>query len=127
MAEPNFHRSQCPVLVLRLCDAQVTGDVLAESLRDDLLERVERAGAANVVLDMKAVTYLSSTGISPLLALAKVVRSNEGRLALAGLTPDVLGVLVATRLVSSERGVPAPFETHADVPSAVASIYGAGG
>ena len=124
MTEARPTRLRCPVLVLRLCDAQLTEDVQAEALRDELLQRRQDSGAANVVLEMDAVTYLSSAGIAPLLALAKAVRAEEGRLVLAGLSPAVLGVLVATRLVGTGTGAPATFEAQPDVPSAVASLYG---
>ena len=45
---------------------------------------------------------------------------------LSGLTRDVEGVFVATRLISGNRAVPATFEKHSDVPSAVASLYQTG-
>ena len=126
MSEQQPRYVQCPVLVLRVNESQVTGDTVADALRDEFLALYEHSGAVHVVLDMGQVTYLSSAGIRPLLALNKEVREREGRLVLCGLTRDVESVFVATRLISSSRAVPATFEKHSDVPSAVASLYQTG-
>lgn len=115
--------SHCPVLVLRVAEPNVMGDTVADALRDDLLARYEQAGATHVVLDLSGVSYLSSSGIRPLLALNRQVRAREGRLVLCGLRPDVQGVFIATRLVSSGGSSPATFESQPDVPAAVAHLY----
>lgn len=125
MSEPAKH-VQCPVLVVRLCDAQLSGDTIADAVRDDLLSTYKHSGATHIVLDMSHVVYLASAGIRPLLALNREVKEREGRLLLSGLTRDVESVLVATRLVSSNKIAPAPFEKFPDVPSAVASLYQTG-
>jgi len=118
--------ARCPVVVVRVNEAQVMGDTIADTLRDELIALYQHSGAVHVVIDMAQVTYLSSAGIRPLLALNKEVREREGRLVLCGLTRDVESVFVATRLISSSRAVPATFEKHPDVPSAVASLYQTG-
>jgi anti-anti-sigma factor len=118
--------ARCPVVVVRVNEAQVMGDTIADALRDELLALYQQSGATHVVIDMEQVTYLSSAGIRPLLALNREVRDREGRLILCNLSPDVEGVFVATRLVSSSRAVPATFEKHEDVPRAVASLYQTG-
>lgn len=99
------------------------GDTVADALRDDFLAAYEQSGAIHAIIDMERVSYLSSAGIRPLLALNRKVREREGRLILAGLTKDVESVFVATRLISSSRAMPATFESHPDVPSCVASLY----
>jgi anti-anti-sigma factor len=114
---------QCRVVVLRVNEAQVMGDTIADSLRDELLAVYKQSGAVHVVIDMEQVTYLSSAGIRPLLALNREVRDREGRLILCNLHRDVESVFVATRLVSSSRVVPATFEKGADVASSVANLY----
>lgn len=125
MSEPAKH-VRCPVVVLRVNDASVAGDALADALRDELIAAYQHSGAVHVVVDMGQVTYLSSAGIRPLLALNREVRDREGRLILCNLARDVEGVLVATRLVSSNRAAPATFEKHTDVPESVASLYQTG-
>jgi anti-anti-sigma factor len=123
MSEQQSRYVQCPVLVLRVTESQVMGDTVADALRDEMLALYEQTRAVHVVIDMEPVTYLSSAGIRPLLALNRQVRDREGRLVLCGLSRDVEGVFVATRLVSTSRAVPATFEHTPDVPSAIASLY----
>ena len=125
MSDSKFRLVQCPVLVLRLTQTQVMGDNVADALRDELLTAYEQTGATHVILDMDAVTYLSSAGIRPLLTLKRQVTQREGRLILCNLKPDVEGVFVATRLISTSRAVPATFENHPNVPSSMAALYAA--
>jgi len=112
----------CSLLVLRLLQPQLSGDIQAEEVRDELLSQLEHAKADNVILDMSAVTYLSSAGITPLLTLVKAVREQEGRLILVGLTPAVEGVMTASRLIAASKSLPAPFEHQTDVTSAVQAL-----
>ncbi len=114
---------RCAAVIARVAEAHVSGDQLADALREELFALLEHSGAADIVLDLSSVTYLSSAGITPLLAVSKSVREHGGRMVLAGLTPDVEDVLTATRLISSGKA-PAPFEHQSDVPAAVASLYG---
>jgi len=123
MSEQPATHSQSSLLVMRVTAPQVMGDTIADQLRDEFLTRYEQSGAVHAVIDMEQVHYLSSAGIRPLLSLVRKVREREGRLILTNLTPDVEGVFTATRLIGSNRAVPATFENHPDVPSAVASLY----
>jgi anti-anti-sigma factor len=109
--------------VARVTESQVMGDTVADVLRDDLLALYGQTAAVHVVIDMEQVAYLSSAGIRPLLALNRQVREREGRLILCGLTRDVEGVFVATRLISNTHSGPATFENAPDVPTAVSSLY----
>jgi anti-anti-sigma factor len=127
MSEHPSKYVRCPVVVLRVSESQVSGDAVADALRDELLALYKASGAIHAVVDMEQVTYLSSAGIRPLLSLNREVRDREGRLILCNLARDVESVLVATRLVSSSRAVPATFEKHANVPESVASLYQAAG
>ncbi len=123
MSEPQRSFVQCPVLVVRVTESQVMGDTVADALRDELLALYEQTAAVHVVIDMQRVVYLSSAGIRPLLTLNRKVRDREGRMVLCGLSPDVEGVFVATRLVSTSRATPATFENAPDVPTAVANLW----
>jgi anti-anti-sigma factor len=113
----------CQVLVLRVTEARVMGDTVADALRDELLALYGQSGATHVVLDMEEVRDLSSAGIRPLLALNREIKAREGRLVLCKLTPDVEGVFQATRLISTGGSSPATFGCQPDVPAAVASLY----
>jgi anti-anti-sigma factor len=123
MTGPHAKYVHCPVIVLRVNEAQVMGDTVADAVRDEFLALYQHSGAVHVVIDMEQVSYLSSAGIRPLLALNREVREREGRLLLCNLSHDVEGVFLATRLISSSRAVPATFEKQPDVPSAVACLY----
>jgi anti-anti-sigma factor len=124
MSETSPRQVSCSILVLRLLQQQLSGDIQAEAVRDELLAQLDASKAENVILDMSAVKYLSSAGITPLLTLVKAVREHEGRLILAGLTPDVEGVMTASRLIAPSKSMPAPFEHQPDVPAAVQSLVG---
>lgn len=121
---PSPPETHCSVIILRLTQPQVSGDVQSEAVRDELLAHLDQTRPDHVVLDLSGVKYLSSAGIAPLLALAKAVREREGRFILAGLTPHVEGVLTASRLITSGRSLPATFEHQADVSAAIAALYG---
>ncbi len=123
MSEYDPRYVQCPVLVVRVTEAQVMGDTVADALRDQLLALYDQTGATHAVIDMEQVAYLSSAGIRPLLALNREVREREGRLILCGLNPDVEGVFVATRLISHSHSAPATFESAPDISSAIAHLY----
>jgi anti-anti-sigma factor len=123
MSEQQPSYVQCPLLVLRVNLAQVMSDPIADTLRDEFLALYEQSGAVHVIIDMDKVTYLSSAGIRPLLSLNKKVREREGRLILTGMTSDVKGVFIATRLIDVGGSVSAMFENQPDVPTAVALLY----
>jgi anti-sigma B factor antagonist len=49
--------------------------------------RIESTGS--VIVDMSRLDYVSSAGLRVLLKAAKIARTSQHRLALAGLTPQV--------------------------------------
>lgn len=112
----------CSILVLKLTQPQLSGDIQAQSVRDELLTIFDQARPDNVILDFSAVTYISSSGITPLLTLVKAVREREGRLILVGLNREIEGVFVATRLIGTSKSLPTPFEHQTDVAAAVAVL-----
>src|SRR5262245_48879292 len=122
MAEPNKYLT-CPVVVTHLAVAELRGDELADQLREQLLTFYHRAQAANVVVDMRGVTYLSSAGFRPLLSLQRAVREGGGRLVLCNLDPKVAEVFGVMRLIGGGGVSRATFEVQPDVPAAVASLY----
>jgi anti-sigma B factor antagonist len=122
MSEESTRRVSSPVIVLRIEAAQVTGDSMADELRDEFLTVCSRAAAQNVVLDFQRVTYISSAGFRPLLSLLREVRTRGGRLILCGLTPDVQETFAVTRLISTSGSAPAAFEVQPDIRSAVATL-----
>jgi anti-anti-sigma factor len=122
MSEPQLKHVSCPLVVLRVNEAQVMGDTVADALRDEMVATYHHSGAVHAVVDLERVAYLSSAGLRPLLALSRLVRQRQGRLLLCNLQEGVERVLAATRLLSSGGSAPATFEKHANVAAAVASL-----
>jgi anti-anti-sigma factor len=60
------------------------------------LERC-RAGEPPLVIDMRAVDYISSVGLRVLMVAAKQAEAQAGRIAIAGLTPMVREVFEISR------------------------------
>ena len=67
-------------------------------MRDAIAEARE-AGAQNILLNMKGVTRLDSSGIGELVAAHSSVESGGGRLLLVGLPQKVATVLQITNLL----------------------------
>jgi anti-anti-sigma factor len=122
MAEPQATQVSCPVVVLRIETAQVSGDTVAEALRDEFLTIYSRSRAQNAVLDLRPVMYLSSAGFRPLLSLLRAVHGRGGRLVLFGLRPSVEETFTTTRLISTRGSGPSTFELQPDLAAAVASL-----
>lgn len=122
MTQPNDSHLQCPVVVLTIQNAQILGDEMADTLRDQLLAVAVQSKAQNVVLDFRKVTFLSSAGFRPLLSLHRLLRQQNGKLMLCGLNKDVHEIFEVTRLISTRGQSKAPFEVYPDVASAVSSL-----
>jgi anti-sigma B factor antagonist len=67
---------------------------------------------ANVVLDLSGLQYISSAGLSSILAAAKRVQARKGRLAVAGLKGLVKEVFAIT-------GFETVLPTYPDVETAI--------
>ena len=122
MPDQPFKLISCPVLVLRIEPAQLLGDALAESLREELLKARQLVDARNVVVDFQPVTYLSSASFRPLLSLLREIRGLGGRMVLCNLHRDVHEVFSVTRLIRTHPDIPAAFEVQPDVPAAIVSL-----
>ncbi|MDP1524495.1 MAG: STAS domain-containing protein [Rhodocyclaceae bacterium] len=74
-----------------------------------------KAGDAPVVLDFSGVDYISSVGLRVLMLAAKQVKSQQGRIAIAALTPVVAEVFQISRFNMV-------FPVHPSVDAAVAAL-----
>jgi anti-sigma B factor antagonist len=110
------------VLVLRINAAQVRGDELTAELESAFAAEVDRAEATKVVVDMTAVTYITSTGVRALLSLHQKVKNAAGRVVLCGLGEMVAEVLHLMRFIDASGLRAAPFEVQPDVTAAVLSL-----
>ncbi len=114
--------SRDAVLLLTVNAAEVRGDEITAQLEHVFTAEVARAGATKVVLDLKAVTYITSTGVRTLLTLYHQVKKGGGRVVLCGLSEMVSEVLALMRFIDPSGQLPAPFEVRPDVAEAVRAL-----
>lgn len=86
----------------------------AEYLRDALLSTLN-AGAAGLVVDLTAATFLDSAGVTALVRASRRASANEAALRLAVTAPAVLRVI---ELVGLNQLVP----VYPSVAEAIASL-----
>jgi anti-anti-sigma factor len=115
-------RTDRGVLVVRVTLPELHGDAVTEALAGELVRSVEGMEAPRVVLDCGAVTYLTSLGIAAFLRFWQLVRARGGKVCVCGVTPHVLEVLTATKLVQEDAASCQPFVHRPDVVSAVALL-----
>lgn len=87
------------------------GDV---ALRQAVAEVLE-AGGLNILLNMKSVTTMDSSGIGELVSTYTTVTNRGGKLKLLHLPPKVSDILQITQLITV-------FEVHDDEAEAIASF-----
>lgn len=97
----------CDFLVVQAYDnivlARVERDRLLDGgaiqvVADELLKLTDRYPRISLVLDMEAVSALSSAMLGKLVALHKAVKTCKGRLALAGIKPSIRPLFTVTGL-----------------------------
>jgi anti-anti-sigma factor len=110
------------VLLLTVNVAEVRGDELTTEMERLFSEEVARTGATKVVLDMGAVTYITSTGVRTLLTLYHHVKKAGGRVVLCRLHEMVSEVLALMRFIDPSGQRPSPFEVKPDLAAAVMSL-----
>ncbi len=84
------------VVVIAPADKTVTIDA---ANADDFLASTRQAskGNHNIVLDMRSIEFLDSSGLSALIALSRSLRKDNGELRLSGVQPRVMTVFEITR------------------------------
>lgn len=68
-------------------------DSTTSSSFNDVMMKVIEEGAANIIVDMAQLKYISSSGLRVLLAGLKKIKTKSGLVILAGLQPHVKEVL----------------------------------
>jgi anti-sigma B factor antagonist len=100
----------------------VSGEIhvtTAPQFRDELNTVIE-SGGTKLVLDLSAVEFIDSTGLSVLLNGLRLVSQRHGRMALVCTNPTVLRLFEITRLDST-------FSMHQDLREALAAVQPAAG
>ena len=73
-----------------------SGDI---ALRDSVIEALE-SGARKILINLKDVSTIDSSGIGELVAAFTTVTNRGGKLKLVGLPPKVSDILQITQLVT---------------------------
>lgn len=126
MAEPTFPNITCrrdhDILFITLNIAQIQGDDLGDSLRQEFHDAVDHYGCTKLVLDFSHVRFLTSTAFRPLISLHRKLREQNGRMVFCNLSPQIAEVFLVTRLISTSRSSVAPFEMAKDTNEAISLL-----
>lgn len=90
-------------------------DVTTAPRLRDALDRVLTAGQSWLVVDLRAVPFMDSTGLGVLVGRLKVVRARRGSMRIVATSSRMLRVLAIT-------GLDTVFPLHASVAEALASF-----
>jgi anti-sigma B factor antagonist len=90
------------------------GEPDTENLRDKIYSLLQE-GFTKIVIDMKGVRWISSSGLGTLIAALTSVRNKSGDLRLANITEKVESLFAITQLVKV-------FKTYETVDRAVAGF-----
>lgn len=75
---------------------KVSGDVDLYNVGDlkrSVFQLIDDGEIESLIVDMKAVNYIDSSGVGALVAAHKKMKTQGGKFALMGLTEDVLNIL----------------------------------
>jgi anti-sigma B factor antagonist len=98
---------------------EVSGEIdlmAGPQLREELLP-LTQTEAPHLILDLKEVSFVDSTGIGVLVGALKRARENGGALAYCSVQPRVYRVLQITGLLQA-------LPLYGDVAEATAALYG---
>lgn len=80
---------------------ELEGEIVFETsneIKDKAKKKLEEAAAKNIILDLKKVTLVDSSGIGALISLFKYTRERDGRLVITSPTEKVQKVISITKL-----------------------------
>lgn len=86
------------VTVVRFLDRKLLDAANIQELGDELFGLVERDKRKRLLLNFSNVEFLSSAALNKLIILDKKVKTNNGKLKLCNLRPEILEVFAITRL-----------------------------
>lgn len=102
------------VTIAALTFSEITHDV-SEQLQAEVQAKLSGRTGVSLVLDLTALTFLGSVGLTALVILLKRVREANGRMMIVGLTGPRLRVMELTRMTRI-------FELHPDLAGALAAL-----
>jgi anti-sigma B factor antagonist len=83
---------------VRFVDSKILDQALVKQLAEELQKLVANTSTPNLLLDLSAVTFLSSAALNNLVVLNKKVQKQNGKFVLVGVQPPVYEVLNITGL-----------------------------
>ena len=86
------------VTVATLRTASLVGELVIESVGNELFALVDERAVTKLMVDFRAVSFLSSQMIAVLISLQKKSRSIDGELVLAGMRPNLKKIFEITKL-----------------------------
>ena len=107
------HREEAGVGILEP-RGKIMGRPDATMLHDQLHDFIKQ-GKLKVVIDLKDVDWMNSTGLGILIAGLTTLRNNRGDLKLANVTEKIQSLLTITKLITV-------FEAHDSVEAAIQSF-----
>ena len=122
MPDPTPTITRDAVLLLTINAPEIRGDEITTELEQVFAAEMDGTKATKVVVDMQAVSYITSTGVRALLSLHHKVKPLGGRAVLCGLNEMVAEVLGVMRFIDRSGQRPAPFEVQPDVAAATVSL-----
>ena len=123
MSHPSAAAVSCEVLlVLTVNSAEVRGEEITAELERVFAAEVDRTAATKVIVDLRAVNFITSSGIRSLLGLYQKVKAAGGRVVRCGLSDMVAEVLEVMRFIDPTGRRPSPFEVRPDVAAAAVSL-----
>ena len=102
------------VTIATLTFSEITHDV-SEQLQTEVQAQLAGRTGVSLVLDLTALTFLGSVGLTTLVILLKRVREADGRMMIVGLTGPRLRVMELTRMTRI-------FELHPELPGALGAL-----
>lgn len=85
-----------PAVIVRV-EREKVGEHEAPIIQQEVTQAASPHGW-RVAMDLSAVTLLASAGLGTLITLNKLCKSSGGKLALFGISEDILAVMKLTRL-----------------------------
>lgn len=91
------------------------------SIRDTMIALIKEVDHRRVVVDMRNVTFVSSTGILAFLNLRHVVPSSDGQVVFCNLSESLEGMFRLCKLISDDPEASAPFRHEDTLESAISA------
>ena len=91
-------REEAGILIITLDDPASLNEGRADTFRESLYEVVTNQSDPRIALDLKAIEYLSSSGVALLIGLKRRIDGRGGSLVLFDLQPYIRDILHVMRL-----------------------------